>query len=222
MPPVVPVVVHHSEGGGGWSEAVAFEELLDVEGEILEALRPHLPLFSFVIDDLSVTRDDELRARAMSALGRVALFCLKRSRSSDDMGRELGRWRDLLAEVLRAPNGVAALAAVLSYLLETSQTPRERLRTLTRTLGPRAEEAFMTGAQILREEGRQQGRSEGKAQAVLAVLEARGLRVSDEQRARVLGCTDLDELERWVRKAVTVKTAGALFAAPKLRRKTGA
>jgi flagellar biosynthesis/type III secretory pathway protein FliH len=104
---------------------------------------------------------------------------------------------------------------------------------VARALGPRAEEAFMTGAQLLREEGRQQGRAEGKAegkaegraegeakgkaegkaQAVLAVLEARGLRISDEQRARVLGCADLDELERWVRKAVTVKTTAALFVA---------
>lgn len=83
----------------------------------------------------------------------------------------------------------------------------------------------MTGAQLLREEGRQQGRAEGevkgKAQAVLAVLEARGLQVSDEQRARVLSCTNLDELERWVRKAVTAKTAGALFATTKRRTKAG-
>jgi hypothetical protein len=64
------------------------------------------------------------------------------------------------------------------------------------------------------------GKAEGKTQAVLAVLEARGLRVSDEQRATIVGCADLDELERWVRKAVTVKTTGALFA-PK-RRKAGA
>jgi predicted transposase YdaD len=223
LPPIVPVVVHHSEGG--WAEPVAFEALLEADGDLLEALRPHVPCFSFALDDLSVARDDELRGRAMSALGRVALWCLKRARGGDDLSDELARWRELLAEILRAPNGVAALASVLSYLLEVSQTPPERLRVLTRSLGPRAEEAYMTGAQILREEGRREGRAEGeargKAQAVLAVLEARGLRVSDEQRARIAGCTDLDELERWVRKAVTVKTAGALFAAVKRRPKAG-
>jgi flagellar biosynthesis/type III secretory pathway protein FliH len=113
--------------------------------------------------------------------------------------------------------------------LPESQIPPERLATLAHALGPRAEEAFMTGAQLLREEGRQQGRAEGraegeakgKAQAVLAVLEARGLRISDEQRATIVGCADLAELERWVRKAVTVKKTGALFAA-KRRKKAGA
>lgn len=82
----------------------------------------------------------------------------------------------------------------------------------------------MTGAQLLREEGRREGEARGeargKAHAVLAVLEARGLRVSDEQRAKIVGCADLAELERWVRKAVTVKTTGALFAAK--RQKAGA
>jgi Putative transposase, YhgA-like len=40
--------------------------------------------------------------------------------------------------------------------------------------------------------------------------------------ARVLGCTDLDELERWVHKAVTAKTTVALFAAAKRGAKAGA
>ncbi|HZA51906.1 MAG TPA: hypothetical protein VE549_14275, partial [Myxococcaceae bacterium] len=98
-------------------------------------------------------------------------------------------------------------------------TPPERLLALSRALGPRAEEAYMTGAQLLIEQGHREGEAKGKAQAVLAVLEARGLRVSDEQRALIAGCADLERLERWVRKAVTVKTTGALFAAPKRRGK---
>jgi hypothetical protein len=231
LPPIVPVVVHHSEGG--WTEPIAFEALLDVEGELLGALRPHLPCFAFVLDDLSAARDDELRARAMSALGRVALWCLKRARNGGDLSDELARWREVLAEIVRAPNGVAALAAVLSYLLEVGQPPPERLQALTRTLGPRAEEAYMTGAQILREEGRREGLAEGEArgeakgeakgkvQAILAVLEARGLTVSEAQRAAIVGCSDLGQLDRWVRQAVTAKTAGALFVAPKRRAKAG-
>jgi hypothetical protein len=83
----------------------------------------------------------------------------------------------------------------------------------------------MTGAQILREEGRREGVAEGeakgKAQAILAVLAARGLAVSAAQRATIVGCGDLEQLDRWVRQAVTVKTTGALFAAPKRRAKVG-
>jgi predicted transposase YdaD len=129
----------------------------------------------------------------------------------------------LLAEIVRAPNGGEAMVAVLRYLLEVGQTPREHLQVLSRSLGPRTDESYMTAAQILREEGRREGRAEGeakgraegKAQAILAVLEARGLAITDAQRAAVVGCTDVEQLERWVRQAATVKTAEALFAATK-------
>ena len=48
---------------------------------------------------------------------------------------------------------------------------------------------------------------------VLAVFEARGLAVSDELRARVLACTDLDQLGLWLRRAVTVAAPGDIFVA---------
>jgi len=47
------------------------------------------------------------------------------------------------------------------------------------------------------------GLAEGEAKALLAVLEARGVRVSDEARARVLACTDTTQLADWLRKAAT-------------------
>jgi hypothetical protein len=55
----------------------------------------------------------------------------------------------------------------------------------------------------------------GLAKAVLTVLEVRGLRVTTSQRERVLACSDLEQLEGWVRKAVMVKTTAELFAPPK-------
>jgi hypothetical protein len=54
-----------------------------------------------------------------------------------------------------------------------------------------------------RAEGRTEGRAEGQAEALLAVLDARGLRISDEARARILACTDTEQLADWLRKAAT-------------------
>ncbi|WP_437856223.1 hypothetical protein [Sorangium sp. So ce363] len=62
------------------------------------------------------------------------------------------------------------------------------------------------------EKGRQQGLLEAKAQAVLAVLEARGLEVPAEVRGRVLASTDIAELDRWIRRAASVGDAGELLA----------
>lgn len=53
--------------------------------------------------------------------------------------------------------------------------------------------------------------NEGQAKTICAVLEARGLAISEEQRERILGATESAELERWARKAATVKTTAELF-----------
>jgi Uma2 family endonuclease len=47
-------------------------------------------------------------------------------------------------------------------------------------------------------DGKSEGVVDGKATALLAVLAARGLAVSDEARARILGCRDGALLDRWI------------------------
>ena len=57
------------------------------------------------------------------------------------------------------------------------------------------------------------GSLQTKAQDVLAVLEARGLEIPAEVRERVLGSTNLAELDQWIRRAAVVSSAGQLFDA---------
>ena len=45
----------------------------------------------------------------------------------------------------------------------------------------------------------------------MAILEARELTVTDAERERILGCTDLETLARCVRRAATIAAADALF-----------
>jgi hypothetical protein len=51
-----------------------------------------------------------------------------------------------------------------------------------------------------------------KAESILSVLEARGLEVDEELRQRILACTDLDVLDRWLKKAAVVASAGEVVA----------
>jgi hypothetical protein len=57
----------------------------------------------------------------------------------------------------------------------------------------------------------EKGRIAEKAADVLEVLEARGLAVSGAQREVILGCSDLETLKRWHRRAVTVAATDTLF-----------
>jgi hypothetical protein len=88
---------------------------------------------------------------------------------------------------------------------------RELVRVAPATevaMGTVAERLIETG----RVEGLAKGRAAGRAEGVLAVLSARGLPVSDEQRAQVLACADLAILDGWLRTAVTCSETAALFA----------
>jgi len=44
-------------------------------------------------------------------------------------------------------------------------------------------------------------RDEGRAQALLAVLAARGIAVPEEARARILACRDVAQLDAWIQRA---------------------
>ncbi|MEU4157716.1 hypothetical protein [Actinoplanes sp. NPDC026670] len=55
------------------------------------------------------------------------------------------------------------------------------------------------------EAGKAEGRAAGKARALFLVLSARGIEVSDEVRATIAACTDLEQLELWLRRAVVAE-----------------
>jgi predicted transposase YdaD len=62
-----------------------------------------------------------------------------------------------------------------------------------------------------RAEGLTEGRAEGEVRALLAILNARGIPVPDDAHTRITDCTDLDQLETWIRRAITVITVQDLF-----------
>ncbi len=59
-----------------------------------------------------------------------------------------------------------------------------------------------------------EGEATGEARALLAVLDARGIEVPDEVRADIVGCTDIDQLDTWIRRAATAGTVADLFDQP--------
>jgi hypothetical protein len=62
-----------------------------------------------------------------------------------------------------------------------------------------------------RDEGLAEGRAEGEQQALLEVLSARGLHVTEEERAHITWCTDPAQLMSWLRKSLTITAVGELF-----------
>jgi hypothetical protein len=107
-------VLHHSKKG--WHVASRFEALLDVDERLWEAVERFVPKFGVVLDDISQQDDAVLKARSVSAMVKLALYLFRHCRTRDELFGGLGRWADVLVEVAEAPDGGAAIGAVMEYL----------------------------------------------------------------------------------------------------------
>ncbi|WP_437854337.1 Rpn family recombination-promoting nuclease/putative transposase [Sorangium sp. So ce363] len=217
LPAILPVVLHHSEGG--WSAAVSFQDLLEVPPETRTLMAEYVPQFRFVLDDISQETDEALRARAMTALGRLVLWCFRHARDPEDLVERLSAWRDVVQEVRRAPDGGAALVRVWRYILSIAD-PREPDKLLPRLLvaaGPDAEEEIVTIADYLREEGRlageregrlageREGRLEGQRSTLLKQLRLRFGELPQPIEARIRAA-DAVQIEGWTERVLTAPT----------------
>jgi hypothetical protein len=169
-----------------------YRSMVEFEGLSLQ-LRP----FIFTTEDVPLVTDVEL-ARANPALAVFSAVCHGGDADVDAMF-------PAVAEALRSLSPKKAI--LYDDIVLAGLPPESRARW----------EAFMTGTihrefrrSWLREaadEGRAEGRAEGEAQAVLTVLDARGVQVPDAIREQILGCTDLTQLDTWLRRATTATTA---------------
>ena len=60
-------------------------------------------------------------------------------------------------------------------------------------------------------EGKAEGEVRGEAKMLLTVLTARGFRVEEGTRQRILGCADLEQLEVWGARAAVARSLGEVF-----------
>jgi hypothetical protein len=81
--------------------------------------------------------------------------------------------------------------------------------------GPTFKKGKLEGERAGRLEGERAGKLEGQAlmgaEAVLTILQTRGLLPTEVQRERLLACEDLDSIKAWIAKAVTAPSVDALF-----------
>jgi hypothetical protein len=56
-----------------------------------------------------------------------------------------------------------------------------------------------------------EGRREGKAEAILAILQARGIPLSSAEKSAILACQDQATLDRWVPRALLANSAADLL-----------
>jgi hypothetical protein len=148
-----------------------------------------LAMWIVVLAELPVT--SETRLLRMFGQPSMQLAALREldALPVDDSQRQ--PWIELLADV--------------RYLFDDEPNPDPEEQALMTELRQRWERE--------KAELRSSGKAEGKAEAVLAVLKARGVAVSEVVRNRVLDCHDLSTLDRWLARALTAASDAEVVAA---------
>ena len=221
LPIVLPVLLHH--GPTGWLAAPELAAMLDASPELVDATRPFLPHFRFLIDDLAALSLDALSARTVHAFARLVQIAFWSSRSFERLEEAAPRMQGILATLTRDDRTRALLEQLYVYLLRAAQPDVDvrRVRTiLLEVAGPQGQEDVMNAAEQLIEQGRAEGEQRGEERgeqkglraAIVTTLAARGLPLSEFGQARLGSCVDVAVLTRWLTCAVTAATEADVFA----------
>jgi hypothetical protein len=73
---------------------------------------------------------------------------------------------------------------------------------------------FQEKTATARAEGKAEGKAEGIAGSVLSLLEVRAVAVSPSQRQEILGCSEPDRLDRWLRRAAFASSTDEVTSTP--------
>jgi hypothetical protein len=120
----------------------------------------------------------------------------------------------LPGQMLTAP-GVLKNPVRVEALYDRGEAERATLTNLLQRQGYEDLEAVLLEGRVEgRVEGRAEGRAEGLAAAVIAVLEARQIRITKAARERIERCTDMAQFDRWVRRAAVIQKMAELFEEP--------
>ncbi len=159
--------------------------------------------------DYADTGQDEadlaVKIRELLAAGTKVIWVVRligpRRVEVHEAGREM--WLVHPGDELEAP-GILRNPVPVEALYDWQVGQEVTLRNLLQRHGFESLEAVQA-------ESEDRGRAEGKAETLLTVLEARGLKLTEEQRRRILATTDFSTLERWVRRAAVVSSVVEVF-----------
>ncbi|HEY8471424.1 MAG TPA: Rpn family recombination-promoting nuclease/putative transposase [Natronosporangium sp.] len=195
LPAVIPLVVHHNRRP--WTGPTQVLDLVDLDRDAIEAAGELLPRCRFLLDDLARVDEQALRARPLTPPVRITLLLLKIAAGNARLAEDLQRWTDELQAVLDRPGGVEEFTALLRYIEIVGEAPADALHGLVAKLGPEAEEAYVTTAEMLR--------AEGRAETLVQLLTLRFGPLSPATVDTVYAAS-ADQLEAWTGRVLTAAT----------------
>ncbi|HEY2513054.1 MAG TPA: Rpn family recombination-promoting nuclease/putative transposase [Polyangiaceae bacterium] len=216
LPVVVPVVLHHGEAP--WTVTPELGAMLEGSNELLDATRPFVPHFRFVLDDLMQESAEDLANRPLAPLPRLVQLAMWASRSFPRLALAKEFMRGVVALLSRDDRARTLLTQVYYYLLGTAPPEVEESAItgiLLEIAGPEGREDVLNAGEKLMERGRleglERGRVEGLRDGIAAVLQARSVSLTGVGHARIAKCSDPALLTSWLTRAASAASEEEIF-----------
>jgi predicted transposase YdaD len=211
LPPILPVVLSHDERG--WRSARRFADLFELDEGTLTLLRPFVPDFEVVVDDLAKVTDDEIDARGLPPHVALSLWALRDGRSPESLLAHLPFWARVVADLDGTPGGVEALLRIMEYLGNAAGERSVDLKQFAALLAehsPVAQDLAMTSLERLLDEGRQQGRLLERRELLLEQLREKFGELSDADEAKIAEA-DAETLADCVKRIIRADSVAAVL-----------
>jgi hypothetical protein len=174
------------------------------EGDDPATSARHLEELAFEVVNEQSQRDVRDKAEDLSARGVRRVFAIfVKTGKVCEWSASKGRWQELERDATIDDRCLARPLRVRA-LLDAAAAEDAVVQALADKGSPRI--------QALKAESREEGLIAAKADAILAVLTARGLPIDDDTRARILLCRDAATLSRWITEAAVAPSAAAIGA----------
>lgn len=189
LPLIIPIVIY--QGRRRWTAPIDLAGLLDVEPELAKTAGNLVPRVCYLLDDLTVIDEREMRARPLSTVARLTFVSFENAPGGQDATRWMGEWADDLAALDQR-----WLVPIFTYILRVSVTPVDRLVDFATALGPDVKEAAMTTADQLIAEGEARGAARGEARVLINMLTLKFGELDEDTKNLVRGATT-EQIDVW-------------------------
>lgn len=205
LPIIIPLVLQHDPAG--WKAPARFADLYQGPSTLVEALRPFILDFEYIIDDLAQAQDQELIDRPGPPAMPLTLLSLKARADIEP------RHYQLLTQAFSAL-AAAGKDEIAHAILRYSALAAEDGEPIAAKAAAQADEDYrrvaMSYAEQLRAEGKAEGKAEGRRATVLSLVTLKFDAPDPETVRRINHGSDQD-LDRWTKRVLTAATLEEFF-----------
>ena len=205
LPIIVPIIVHH--GRRRWRHSLEFADLFNLPSE---DFRQYVPQFEHLLHDISHIDEERFKTTTLLRIVQLLMKYIDHREQTYKLPEIVG----LLQQLQNKEKITEYLALILQYVLRTGALTIQQAKDIVREM-PYGEETVETTADILRKEGVEIGRSEGKIEnaqdSLITVAQAKYGTLPPGLIKKVRSIQTLETLQSLLTQAVLKNNAQEFF-----------